>query len=100
MGQARENARVANANGQAADDWAALAHRLEQLLLEANAREKAVTAVKDAVLAELARVDPRNQLLVQENRQELGNAVYYDALKESKASLAKSPIRPDGESEG
>lgn len=86
MGQARANARVANANAQAADDWAAYAHRLEQLLLEANAREKAVNAVKDAALAELARVDPRNYLLVQKNRQALGNAAYYEALEERKAS--------------
>ncbi|SOZ17262.1 conserved hypothetical protein [Cupriavidus taiwanensis] len=86
MGQARANARVANANAQAADDWAAYAHRLEQQLREANAREKAVSAVKDAALAELARVDPRNYLLVQKNRQALGNAAYYEALEERKAS--------------
>ncbi|CAN7783295.1 hypothetical protein LJR296_008177 [Cupriavidus necator] len=79
MGQARANAQTAN-------EWAVYARRLEQRLREAEAREKAVAAVKDAALAELARVDPQNYLLVQKNRQALGNAAYYESLEGRKAS--------------
>ncbi|WP_256465429.1 MULTISPECIES: hypothetical protein [unclassified Caballeronia] len=35
-----------------------------------------MTALKDALLAELARVDPQNRLLAQENRQAIFDAAY------------------------
>ncbi|MGN5477688.1 hypothetical protein ACTMU2_14395 [Cupriavidus basilensis] len=87
MGQARANARVANANAQAADDWATYAHRLELQLREANAREKAVRLPsRTRRWPSWPESTPRNYLLVQKNRQALGNAAYYEALEERKTS--------------
>ena len=52
-----------------AADWKAYAKKLEQQLLAAKANLAGNKALKDAALRELAKVDPANYLMVQQNRQ-------------------------------
>ncbi|WP_176059967.1 hypothetical protein [Paraburkholderia sp. BCC1876] len=54
---------------QTAADWKAYAKKLEQQLLAAEANLAGNKALKDAALHELAKVDPANYLMVQQNRQ-------------------------------
>jgi predicted AAA+ superfamily ATPase len=79
LGQARAQARRA-------DDWADYARDLEARLAHAEASLKAVTTVKDVALAELAKLDPRNYLLVQKNRQAIADAAFNGTLAGRKAS--------------
>lgn len=51
--------------------WKAYAENLEQQLRISQANKAGTKAVKDAAIQELARVDPRNYLLVQQNRQQI-----------------------------
>lgn len=59
-----------------AADWKAYAARVENVLRGTEANYQGMTALKDALLAELARVDPQNRLLAQENRQAVFDAAY------------------------
>ncbi|PQV45159.1 hypothetical protein [Paraburkholderia sp. BL21I4N1] len=52
-----------------AADWKAYARKLEQQLLAVEANLAGNKALKDAALRELAKVDPANYLMVQQNRQ-------------------------------
>jgi hypothetical protein len=54
-----------------AADWKAYARKLEQQLLAAEANLAGNKALKDAALRELARADPANYLMVQQNRQRI-----------------------------
>ena len=57
-------------------EWQNYARRLEADLLACQANKAGVTAVKDAALSELARLDPRNHLLVQKNRQRIFDVAF------------------------
>ncbi|MFP3586210.1 hypothetical protein SCB29_21475 [Paraburkholderia sp. SIMBA_055] len=52
-----------------AADWKAYARKLEQQLLAVEANLAGNKALKDAALRELAKVDPANYLMAQQNRQ-------------------------------
>jgi len=54
-----------------ATDWNAYARKLEQQLLEAEANLAGNKALKDAALRELAKSDPANYLMAQQNRQRI-----------------------------
>ncbi|WP_186071083.1 hypothetical protein [Burkholderia gladioli] len=56
-----------------ATDWRAYARKLEQQLLAAEANLAGNKALKDAALRELAKADPANYLMVQQNRQRIYN---------------------------
>ncbi|GGD98267.1 hypothetical protein [Caballeronia grimmiae] len=66
---------VARQAQQEASDWKAYAARVERAYSGTQANE-GVMASKDALLKELARVDPTNYLLVQANRQAVFDAAY------------------------
>lgn len=80
------NLTLARAQGRRADDWAAYARELEAQLREAEANLRGVRAVRDAALAELSKVDPKNYMLVQANRQAIGQAAYEEELRRRRAS--------------
>jgi hypothetical protein len=56
---------------RSAEEWKAYARSLEKQLNTAQSYVTGMEAVKDAAVKELARLDPRNYLLVQENRQRI-----------------------------
>src|SRR5260363_1883 len=51
-----------------ANEWMAYAQRLERDIRVHKANRTGQKAIKDAALKELARLDPKNYLLIQENR--------------------------------
>lgn len=71
---------VANANARNAREWMEYATVLEERLLVANANRQAALALKDVVIAEVRKRDPKHYLTVQSNRQKIFNAAYEDAL--------------------
>lgn len=81
LGQARQTARVANENAEVANQWAAYARELEGLLQEAQANLCGARAVRDAALAEIGRLDPKNRLMTTENRVRIGQAAYEAEMK-------------------
>ncbi|BCF90115.1 hypothetical protein [Paraburkholderia largidicola] len=54
-----------------AADWKAYAKKLEQQLLAVEANLAGNKALKDAALRELAKSDPANYLMAQQNRQRI-----------------------------
>lgn len=76
LGRARQVALVANENAEVANQWAAYARQLEDLLREAQANLCGARAVRDAALAEVGRLDPKNRLMSKENRIRIGQAAY------------------------
>lgn len=67
---------MARANGRAADSWQAYARELEQKLVNAQAGLQAMQTLKDAAIKELGKVDPKNYLMVQANRQKIIDDAY------------------------
>jgi len=65
-----------------AAEWKAYARKLEQQLLAAEANLAGNKALKDAALRELAKIDPANYLMVQQNRQRVYDKD-FDAFIES-----------------
>lgn len=61
----------AQAAQRSAEQWKAYAQDLERQLLAVQANLAGNKAVKDAALRELAKVDPSNYLMVQQNRQRI-----------------------------
>ena len=84
LGQARQNARIADENALAANEWAAYARQLEGLLQEAKANLNGARAVRDAALAELSKLNPQSYLLVKENRVRIGQAAYNEEMHPSR----------------
>ncbi len=54
-----------------ASEWEAYAHMLEQQLKVAKAEQYGFAAVRDAAIGELKKLDPRNYLMVQQNRRNI-----------------------------
>jgi len=67
-------------------EWQNYARKLEQQLLTVQADKAGMVAVKDAALKELARVDPHNYLLVQENRKRIWDAAYTQVASGKRAT--------------
>jgi len=61
----------AMAANKSAAEWQAYARRLEQELRLATAENFGYAAVRDAAVAQLAKLDPHNYLLVQSNRRRI-----------------------------
>ncbi|SEI14414.1 hypothetical protein [Paraburkholderia hospita] len=61
----------AQAATRSAEQWKAYAENLERQLRISQANAAGMEALKDAAIKELARVDPRSYLLVQQNRQRI-----------------------------
>jgi len=60
-----------------AEQWKTYAAKLEEALRISQANVAGMQAVKDSAMKELARVDPRNYLLEQANRQHIFDAAFY-----------------------
>ncbi len=59
-----------------ANEWRAYAQRLERDIRVCEGNAEGQRAIKDAALKELARLDPKNYLLIQENRTRIFDAAY------------------------
>ncbi|CAB3789834.1 MULTISPECIES: hypothetical protein [Paraburkholderia] len=70
-----------------ATDWRAYARKLEQQLLAAEANLAGNKALKDAALRELAKADPANYLMVQQNRQRI-----YDKDFDAVIASGRRPV--------
>ena len=70
---------VARQAQQNAADWRAYAAQVERNFRGAQASYEGMAALKEALLKELARVDPKNYLLVQANRQRVFDAAFDKA---------------------
>lgn len=68
-------------------DWRAYARKLEQQLLAAEANLAGNKALKDAALRELAKADPANYLMVQQNRQRI-----YDKDFDAAIASGRRPV--------
>lgn len=68
---------------QNALEWKAFAQELQRQLRGAQANLAGMEALKDAALAQLAKCDPRNGLMVQQNRQRIFDEA-YDAVASRK----------------
>lgn len=66
----------ARAAERSAQDWKAYAENLERQLRISQANTAGLEAVKDAAIKELAKLDPRSYLLVQQNRQRVFDAAF------------------------
>ena len=69
-----------SANRQASD-WEAYARELQQQLVNAQAGQDALQALVKTAIQELARVDPKNYLTIQANRQRIVSEAYAKAGK-------------------
>ncbi|NIF40182.1 hypothetical protein F3J14_04540 [Burkholderia sp. Tr-862] len=76
----------AQAAAQTAQQWKAYAEDLERQLQNALANKAGMEAVKDAAIKELARVDSRNYLLVQQNRQRIFSTAFNSAASGRRAA--------------
>jgi hypothetical protein len=65
--------RARNAEG-VAHEWKAYAEQLERKLATYAANYAGMEALKNAAMTELAKVDPKNYLMVQQNRQRVFDA--------------------------
>jgi len=72
---------LAERNAKAADSWKNYARQLEQELVNAKANLEAMRALKDAAIGELAKLDPKHDLTIQENRQKIINKAYGAYVK-------------------
>ena len=77
---------VARQAQQNAADWQAYAQKVERALQGTQANYEGMAALKDALLKELARVDPKNYLLVQANRQRVFDAAYDKSASGKRAA--------------
>lgn len=77
MAYATRNARAAQENQQSAESWKAYARELESKLATSNANLEAMRTLKDVAIRELGKVDPKNYLMNQANRQKIVNDAYY-----------------------
>jgi len=66
-------------NARAADSWQEYAHELERKLATAQAGLEAMRTLKDVAIQELSKVDPKNYLLNQANRQRIIDEAYSKA---------------------
>src|SRR5260364_307608 len=64
-----------------ANEWMAYAQRLERDIRVHKANRTGQKAIKDAALKELARLDPKNYLLIQENRSRIFDAAANPVLE-------------------
>lgn len=69
-----------------ARQWKAYAEDLQSKLATLSANYAGMEALKNAAVTELARVDPRNYLTVQQNRQRILEAARDAALNEKRAA--------------
>lgn len=69
-----------------ARQWKAYAEELEQKMAMLSANYVGMEALKNAAVSELARVDPKNYLNVQQNRQRILEAARNAALNEKRAA--------------
>jgi hypothetical protein len=70
---------IARSNAEAADSWERYARELERKLAWEKADNAAARTVGQALVQELARVDPRNPLASKSNRQ----AIYERAFRKA-----------------
>lgn len=63
----------------AAAEWKAYAEKLKYQLRGALANAEGMRALKEAALTEVAKLDPKNHLMVQPNRQRIYDAAYNAA---------------------
>jgi hypothetical protein len=69
-----------------ARQWKAYADELERKLAVCAANLAGMEAMKDAAVTELSRVDPKNYLMVQQNRQRIFDAARAAAIDEKRAA--------------
>jgi hypothetical protein len=69
-----------------ARQWKAYADELERKLAVCAANLAGMEAMKDAAMVELSRVDPKNYLMVQQNRQRIFDAARAAALDGKRAA--------------
>jgi ribosomal protein S18 len=77
--------RARNSEG-VAREWKAYAEELERKLAVYAANYAGMEALKNVAVTELARVDPKNYLTVQQNRQRILEAARDAALNEKRAA--------------
>ncbi|SAL06094.1 hypothetical protein AWB67_06824 [Caballeronia terrestris] len=73
-----------------ARQWKAYAEDLERKMALLSANFVGMEALKNAVVAELAIVDPTNSLTVQQNRQRILEAARNAALAENRRATSQS----------
>lgn len=83
--QAVSLGRALNAERNLAD-WQAYAMRLERELKMAKADNFGYAAIKDAAIQQLAKLDPKNYLLIQQNRQKIFDDARNAQLSGKKAA--------------
>ncbi|CCD28599.1 conserved hypothetical protein [Candidatus Glomeribacter gigasporarum BEG34] len=69
-----------------ADEWMAYAQKLERDVRVCEGNAEGQRAIKDAALKELARLDPNNYLLIQENRTRIFDAAYNPIMEGRRTS--------------
>ncbi|HGO6128542.1 hypothetical protein ACN8ZM_41105 (plasmid) [Burkholderia aenigmatica] len=76
----------AQAAHRSAEQWKAYAENLERQLRISQANAAGMEALKDAAIKEIARVDPRSYLLVQQNRQRIFDAGFNPVANGKRAA--------------
>ncbi|PCE30084.1 hypothetical protein [Burkholderia ubonensis] len=71
----------ATAAEQNAAEWRAYAAELEHSLLISRANKAGMEALKNALITELSKVDPKNYLFVQQNRQRIFDGAFDSVVK-------------------
>lgn len=71
---------------RSATEWVAYAQMLERELKIAKAENHGFAAVRDAAIGELRKLDPRNYLLVQENRKNIFERAKAEQMSKKRAA--------------